>query len=152
MSYINNWFSNMTLMDSPYIHEGISYNTSENFYQAMKLPAHHVERRKHLSEMNPYDSKSAFRIYPHFFTVRASWNSQEKLRVMREILDWKFQIGTSWHKKLMETTDDIVEYNNWGDTFWGVTIHNNEGSNHLGKILMDIRDGFNRIDLTEFGL
>ena len=142
----------MTLMNDPYIHDDIPYKTSENFYQAMKIPDHERHKRIQLSEMTPHESKSAFRIYPHYFRIRGSWTTTEKLRVMREVLNWKFQLYTSWHKKLMSTTDDIVEYNNWGDTFWGVTIHNNEGSNHLGTILMDIRDGFNRVDLTEFGL
>lgn len=38
----------------------------------------------------------------------------------------------------MSTTDPIIEVNNWGDTYWGVC--NGIGDNHLGKILMKIRD------------
>ena len=33
---------------------------------------------------------------------------------------------------------NIVEGNTWGDVFWGVC--NGIGENHLGNILMDVRD------------
>lgn len=152
-AYISNWFSNMRLMDEPYVHNGISYKTSENFYQAMKISPFQMNKRIELSEMTAVDSKKAFRKFPNYYVIRGTWNTEEKLRVMKEVLDWKFKPGTSWHKLLMETgDDDIVEYNNWGDTFWGVTVKNNEGSNHLGKILMEIRNDFNRIKLDEFML
>lgn len=36
---------------------------------------------------------------------------------------------------------DIVEHNTWNDTFWGVC--NGTGENHLGEILMDLRDYYN---------
>ena len=39
----------------------------------------------------------------------------------------------------MQTEDaELVEDNWWGDKFWGVC--NGEGENHLGKLLMKIRD------------
>lgn len=33
---------------------------------------------------------------------------------------------------------ELIEGNNWGDTFWGVC--NGRGENMLGKLLMEIRD------------
>jgi predicted NAD-dependent protein-ADP-ribosyltransferase YbiA (DUF1768 family) len=32
---------------------------------------------------------------------------------------------------------ELVEYNYWGDLYWGVC--RGEGENHLGRILMEIR-------------
>jgi hypothetical protein len=32
----------------------------------------------------------------------------------------------------------LIEGNTWGDTYWGVC--NGEGYNHLGRLLMDLRD------------
>lgn len=41
-------------------------------------------------------------------------------------------------EKLKAFDDDIVEDNDWGDTFRGIC--NYEGQNNLGKILMELRD------------
>ena len=41
-------------------------------------------------------------------------------------------------RALMDTGDaELIEGNNWNDTFWGVC--NNAGENNLGKLLMKIR-------------
>lgn len=41
--------------------------------------------------------------------------------------------------KLLSTGDlEIIEGNHWGDTFWGVC--NGTGENHLGRILMQVRE------------
>ena len=40
--------------------------------------------------------------------------------------------------KLQLIEGEIVEENTWGDTFWGVC--KGVGENHLGKLLMEIRD------------
>ena len=34
----------------------------------------------------------------------------------------------------------LEEGNTWHDTFWGVDAKTGEGQNHLGKILMKIRE------------
>jgi hypothetical protein len=34
----------------------------------------------------------------------------------------------------------LVEGNRWGDQFWGVDLRTGLGENHLGKILMKVRD------------
>lgn len=71
--------------------------------------------------------------------------------MMREILAFKFAPNTSWYRRLLETvSEEIVEYNNRGDDFWGVDIRKIKGQNHLGKILMKMREGFTRIDLDTF--
>ncbi len=50
--------------------------------------------------------------------------------------------------ELLKLTGDakIVEVNLWKDTFWGV--FNGKGENHLGKILMKVRDEINGIQKT----
>jgi predicted NAD-dependent protein-ADP-ribosyltransferase YbiA (DUF1768 family) len=35
---------------------------------------------------------------------------------------------------------ELVEGNKHGDTFWGVDLCTNVGDNHLGKLLMQVRD------------
>ncbi len=135
---IKNWFSNMLPLDEPYIYQGISYRTSENFYQAMKLPKDRSDLRSEIAAMNPFKAKIATRDrkkYPQ----REEWDGM-KLIVMEYILRVKFAKGTSWAEKLLATGDeDIIEYNNWRDTFWGWDINLQKGENNLGKILMEIR-------------
>lgn len=149
--YVSNWFSNMTKLDEPYEHDGIKYFSSENFYQAMKIPSSRRELRVEIAAMPPGKSKSCFRKNPERYYVRDDWDTTEKLRVMREILEFKFAPGTSWHDQLIATgSEEIVEFNNWGDDFWGVDIRKERGSNHLGKLLMELRDRFTRNDLDSF--
>ena len=61
---------------------------------------------------------------------------------MEQALRRKFAPGASWHEKLMEEKSKIVEYNNWGDSFWGVDVYSEFGENHLSKLLMKIREEF----------
>jgi len=124
-------------MDSPFEFEGIYYNTSENFYQAMKFESQ--EKRLEYSKLNCYTSKIKANEEIHLW--RDTWNKQEKLRVMEQVLRHKFTLETSFGKTLIETgVSDIVEWNDWGDTFWGKDIHSKIGENHLGIILMRIRN------------
>lgn len=138
---IRNWFSNMTLMDKPFEYDGAAYKTSENFYQAMKVID--PQLRREIAAMRPYESKFCFKEEPDRYIIRKDWNDDLRLKTMRYILDFKFDVGTSWHDKLMETVgSEIVEVNDWRDTFWGYDINLQRGQNHLGKMLMKIRDNF----------
>lgn len=140
--YISNWFSNMTQMENPLIYQGIYYKTVENFYQAMKLPKDNISLRSEIASMNPYKAKTAIRDKIKYLWDK-EWNKEKSLKVMKYALEWKFQKGTDWHRKLMITKElnlKLVEYNNWGDVFWGQDIRTGKGENNLGKILMGIRD------------
>lgn len=145
----DNWFSNMHPMGETYVHEGIEYTSSENFYQAMKVEDN--ELRKEISKMTPHDSKKCYKTNPNKYPIRDSWDTKEKLRVMEQILRFKFRLGTIWHEMLIATNDEeIIEYNFWKDVFWGWDINLKRGSNHLGKILMKIREEYTRNDLQKF--
>lgn len=34
----------------------------------------------------------------------------------------------------------LTKPNRWGDTFWGVDVRSGRGQNHLGRILMCVRE------------
>jgi ribA/ribD-fused uncharacterized protein len=71
-------------------------------------------------------------------TLRPGWEGL-KLAVMREFLEQKFASGTELCRLLRDTGKaELVEGNWWGDTYWGVC--EGRGENHLGRLLMDIRD------------
>lgn len=135
--WISNWFSNMLPLDTTFEYEGISYKTTENFYQAMKLEKN---LRPQIAAMNPYVAKRSIRNIDKF-PLRKDWDKEESLRIMEIGLREKFKQGTSWRTCLDMTEDwEIVEWNNWNDTFWGKNIYKDEGENNLGKILMKIRN------------
>jgi len=135
---IKNWFSNMLPLDEPFVYDGIIYRTSENFYQAMKLPKDRNDLRAEIAAMNPYKAKLAIRDKEKYLW-RSDWTPELSLKVMRYILWVKFAYGTVWADKLLLSEGEIVEWNNWRDVFWGWDINLKTGENNLGKILMDIR-------------
>lgn len=144
MAWIKNWFSNMLPMDDPYLYGGVWYRTVENFYQAMKLPANRNDLRAEIAAMSPWEAKRAIKNRSKYLW-RKDWNEELSLKVMEFILRIKFKPGTSWYNKLMATgNEDIVELNNWHDTFWGREYDTGVGENYLGLILMKIRNEHNK--------
>lgn len=142
--YIRNWFSNMLPFDEPFIYQGIKFLSAENFYQAMKLPKDRVDLRSEIAAMSSFKSKTAIRDKTKYLW-REDWNKELGIKAMKMALKHKFKEGTSWARKLSLTEDwEIVEWNNWGDVFWGKDIVTRLGENHLGKILMEIRNERNR--------
>lgn len=137
MKWIDNWFSNFKYLDSPFEYQGMKFHTIENFYQAMKTEKEDTETRRWIAGLNPSAAKKAGRK----IKLRADWD-QIKLGVMEYGLRVKFAPGTTWHQKLMETgNEEIVEWNNWGDKYWGKTT-DGIGENNLGKILMKLRQEY----------
>lgn len=137
--YVRNWFSNMLPFDEPFEYHGIYYNTPENYYQAMKLPTNNTVGRYEISLMSPFAAKKQIRNKKRYIW-RDDWDKNTSLKVMRYILAYKFQKGTSWFDKLKSTGDsEIVEWNNWNDIFWGKNVFTGDGENNLGKILINIR-------------
>jgi N-glycosidase YbiA len=69
--------------------------------------------------------------------VRDGWDGM-KLQVMEALLRQKFA-DPVLRQKLLDTGDaHLEEGNSWGDVWYGVC--NGVGENHLGKLLMAIRD------------
>ena len=64
--------------------------------------------------------------------------NEMKLELMYKLLKMKFRPNSPLGKKLQNIHGEIIEENTWHDTFWGVC--NGIGENHLGKLLMKIRD------------
>ena len=128
--YVYNWFSNFER--DPIIIDGITYPSVENYYQGMKNGS--LEKLKMFSKLKPSQAKWLGKK----IKLRDDWN-EVKFQVMEKALRIKFAPGTKWYTKLKATEGEIVEWNNWGDQVWGKTL-NGVGENHLGKILMKIRD------------
>ena len=71
--------------------------------------------------------------------LRDDWtNDNVKISVMYAVLLDKFTRHQDLRKQLIATSpNELIEGNTWNDTFWGVC--DGKGKNHLGKLLMSIR-------------
>lgn len=147
---IDNWFSNFKPFDIPLVYQSITFLTNENFYQAMKLPKTEVNLRREIASMLPNKAKLALRENKKFL-LRKDWNDKLKLDIMEYGLEWKFQPKAIYQHQLLIMTEDeeIVETNNWHDNWWGNCIcgkcKDKNGLNHLGKLLMQIREKYNNV-------
>lgn len=68
----------------------------------------------------------------------SNWN-EVKLHIMEHFVHLKFFVDRVLGCSLIATGNaQLIEGNTWNDKFWGVC--DGEGENHLGKILMKVRD------------
>lgn len=118
--------------------DGIVYPNAETAFQAQKT-LDVEERRKFSMLKNPVQAKRLGRKVK----LRDDWE-EVKLDIMTEVVSQKFLQHPHLIEMLLQTGDeDLVEGNKWGDRFWGVC--KDKGENHLGKILMKIRDAYKSI-------
>lgn len=123
-------------------YEGAKYYSLEHAYQAMKTTD--LDLRRELQ----FDTGSDLSISPskaknwgRRVQLRPDWE-EIKLGVMEGLLHAKFE-NPELRKKLLETGRcELIEGNTWGDRYWGVC--NGVGENHLGKLLMKVRDEIRR--------
>lgn len=74
--------------------------------------------------------------------LRKNWDII-KLQVMEDLLRIKFS-DPSFKKLLLATENEVLQEGNWWkDYFWGVDKTTGYGQNHLGKLLMKIRNEYN---------
>lgn len=140
------WLSNFYPIE-PFLYKGIEYKTTENFYQSMKTTD--IELRKHIANLSAGKSKRFCNKENNNFVERLDW-LEIKLKVMEFALRQKF--SQPFFRMLLLATEDkyIEETNSWNDIFFGCTIEG-IGENHLGKILMRLRDLLRKnINLLDF--
>lgn len=131
--YCINWFSNMARIPL-FDYQGVSFYSVENFYQAMKTEL--FDTFKMVSKLSPGDSKK----WSRTITPRPDWNDI-KIDVMKFALLKKFS-NEEWMNRLQKHRGEIIEWNNWDDTFWGKCIYSKIGHNHLGRLLSDIKKSY----------
>jgi ribA/ribD-fused uncharacterized protein len=133
-AFLSNFFEAGVFLDD------LSFDTVEHAYQAAKsldLVYRWEIRRTH--------SPAFAKRLGQQVKKRADWESV-KVPVMTGLVREKFAIHPELAKKLMATgTASLIEGNTWGDTFWGE--YEGAGENHLGKILMQVRDELRGEDL-----
>lgn len=115
--------------------DDVEYPSVEHAYQAAKTLDTAERKQFHKS---PLPTAAQAKKLGRKLSMRPDWEGV-KLGVMEKLLVQKFA-----HPELLEllkeTGDaELVEGNYWGDDFWGVDKKKG-GKNHLGKLLMKIRD------------
>jgi len=114
------------------IYDGLEYSSTEAAYQAAKT-FDASQRRQIREASSPGEAKKLGRKV----TMRPDWDNI-KLQIMEDLLRKKFS-QSDFKRALLNTADaELCEGNYWGDIFWGVC--RGKGENHLGKLLMKIRE------------
>ena len=128
------WLSNFHVQAKPIVVDGLVFDSVEAAYQAMKT-LDPIARAK-FQELTPSESKK----FGRKLDLRKDWE-EVKLGVMEGLVRQKFTVDNQLAQKLINTFPlMLVEGNWWGDKFWGVDRKHHSGENHLGKILMRIRE------------
>lgn len=122
------------------VFEGGTYPTVEHAFQAAKTPDYALRRK-----IRDAKSPSAAKAMGRKLKRRADWFSVS-LAIMEDLVRYKFTHHADLRDKLIATGDaHLIEGNNWGDEFYGCVWDGKtsswRGENHLGRILMKVRDG-----------
>ena len=115
-------------------YDGDTYFSVECAYQAAKSEKTDLQYRAALKDC--LNSRIAKRLGKKA-KIRIGWNDM-KLGVMEDLVRQKFQHPTLREQLLATGDEELVECNSWKDCYWG--IYKGVGENHLGKILMMVRE------------
>jgi ribA/ribD-fused uncharacterized protein len=114
--------------------DGIWWDTSEHYYQAMKSPF--AEERE---EVRKQESPGAAKKKGREINCYADWGEGRKIEAMMMALGYKFSDPEAKTRLINTSPDYLVEYAPWGDDYWGVDKHY-KGKNILGKLLVALRE------------
>jgi ribA/ribD-fused uncharacterized protein len=117
------------------------FASSEHAYVACKTDNEEI-RRYIASLYKPGEVKR----YGRSIDIVDNWDDIRQA-CMWDVLYAKFTFNPHLKEKLLATGErELVEGNWHGDKYWGVCMRTGEGSNHLGRMLMELRDYFRDIE------
>ena len=124
-------------------YEGLEYPSTEHAYQAAKT----TDKIKRIDFLCQARTASQAKRLGGKLPLRSDWEIV-KIPIMEELVEQKFTEIPDLCELLKETAPaELIEGNNWGDTFWGTV--NGHGKNWLGNILMDVRAKLLATDFTD---
>ncbi len=133
---------------SPYGFKDPSGNwwpTNEHWFQAGKCDLMKPEGAEQYYGIMQCEAPGAAKRMGRTVTLTPEWEVLKVYRMWRGIT-MKFNQNTNIRQKLVETRDvTLIEGNSWGDKFWGQV--NGKGTNMLGRLLMELRELYIRIDM-----
>ena len=114
--------------------EGLEYRSAEVAFQASKCEDE-KERKVYAGCSTDKAVLKGKELTPY-----SGWE-EAKVGIMLSILQAKFEQNPTLMRKLVDTGSRVLlNGNNKQETFWGIDLYSWTGENHLGRILMDIRD------------
>ena len=123
--------------------DGITYYSAEVAYQAQKC--RNAKDRPRFSKLSADKAKSL----GGSIKLREDWE-EVRIQLMEEIVKAKFSQNPYLAEWLLNTGDKVLkEGNYWDDRFWGVDMRTGEGENHLGIILMKLREEFRETGIPD---
>lgn len=133
------WLSNMALVDIKL--KGRIYPSVEHAYMSEKSKD---KSWKELCSQKNISGKQIKR-FSSTIKLRDDWE-EVKLLVMEYCLKQKFEQEPFKTMLINTKNENIQEGNYWNDIFWGVDLKSNPniGENHLGRLIMKIRDEFRK--------
>ena len=114
-------------------YEGITYPCASLAFLASKTDD--MAERKSISRMNPVKARQKHSADPG----SPEWKTNRKA-IMKEIVRSKFLQNPSLMEQLAATGRRKLINGGKKDTFWGISLITWEGENHLGQILMKVRE------------
>lgn len=152
MSYINSFRGRWVFLSNFYPckieHKGITYPSVEHYYVALKVNSMQFIDGKYYTPsdfreivsriQNPGEVKRLGKKVK----LRSDWD-EKKLDFMSWGVREKFKDEKLAEMLLSTENLFLIEGNDWHDTYWGICSCpkcNNTGENHLGKILMTVRE------------
>ena len=119
------------------------FPSSEHLYQWLKLSPDVKEGRCGwwgTKVRTATHGKVAKRLLQNEKCPKIELTDKLKETYMDTALRFKFmQIPALAHLLMNTYGITLVEYNYWGDKYWGVDLKTGEGQNRLGKLLMELR-------------
>ena len=116
-------------------YSGIYYPTVEHYYQSHKF----AEQRIIDSILEAPTPKEASNIGRDRKNIRIPGFDKKKLDVMHDGVYYKFSQNKDIRSKLIETRNQEIREMSVKESYWGVGP-NLDGENHIGKILMAVRE------------
>ena len=114
--------------------EGLEYHSAETAFQASKCKDE-KERKVFAGCSTDKAVLKGKDLVPY-----PGWE-EAQTSIMETILQAKFEQNPVLMRKLAETGNRVLlNANNKQETFWGIDLYSWTGENHLGRIIMNIRD------------
>lgn len=118
--------------------EDVTYPSVEHAYVAAKTLDLNLRQ-----EIKDIPKAGKVKALGRKITIRSDWSDELRLSIMEPLVRQKFTNNPELKELLLLTGDEeIFESNHWHDIFFGQCTcekHNGEGQNHMGKIIMKVR-------------
>lgn len=138
-SFLSNFYESPIYLYDEVLNKLCCYRTVEHWFQSQKT-LNSVQRQFIINCDTPGEAKKLGKSCH----LRPDWE-EAKERIMYCGLRAKFTQNNKLKNKLIGTDGHyLIEGNYWHDNYWGICDCNKcinvEGKNHLGKLLMILRD------------